>query len=720
MLPRTQQGGLDADDLIGAEGAGAQSRKPPPSWLVHVPFALLVVAALVPRVVALVGYRPLLMFFGDSQTYLIAAQSSQLSTSRPFGYSAFLRLMSWTHEIWTIALIQHLAIIFLAIILYSTLLHLNAPVWLALIVPAPMLLDGYQILIEHVAMTEVLFSILIVGALLVAIRRRFTLGSGLVVGVLLAAATLTRTVALPVIAIMLAYLIARRVSWKSICACIVAFCLPIVAYAGWFLATYDTFAIQKDGRFLYARVAPIGDCTRLTLSNAARELCDSTPLDARPGSNFYAWDRTSPFNQIPKGQTAVAIGQQREVEGREFGVAVITQQPLDYARLVAHDLVHYFSPGRFSSVQDTPPSWWDFPLVPARPDQQVVLSGSDFADDKSDVSLSQQAATFLRGWQSVFGTQGLFLLLCLLLGIAGAVVGRRIKGGARRLDPLLFAATGTALIVVPSATSVFDYRYALPAAIPLYAAAGWGILLLLQARQLRGLQGHEVVELTAFDDVFVPNRHRARNRLTPWLTTGTFIVLVLAVVLAPVRNEPIYARYARAGAERSVLGYSKDSVHPLVSNTDWSIRNFDGGSVYLSPGSNTYVITSDTENAYRRGGGQAVFGLPLTGTSTLRQFGRESVTWFERGVIVYSQKRGARTVLPPLIDGWCFPTSPCTLGVPLANAQRQANGTLKQEFTGGSLVSQLDGSVKELPRKSSTVTPELPTDAVLPPDVRGG
>jgi len=76
--------------------------------------------------------------------------------------------------------------------------------------------------------------------------------------------------------------------------------------------------------------------------------------------------------------------------------------------------------------------------------------------------------------------------------------------------------------------------------------------------------------------------------------------------------------------------------------------------------------------------------------------------------------------LPPLIDGWCFPTSPCTLGVPLANAQRQANGTLKQEFTGGSLVSQLDGSVKELPRKSSTVTPELPTDAVLPPDVRGG
>ena len=154
-------------------------------WLVHVPFALLIAISLVPRAIAMVGYQPVLMFYGDSFRYLTAAQSGELLGVRPYGYSAFLRFMSWTQNIGSVSLIQHLAVIALAIVLYATLIELKAPVWLAVAVPAPMLLDGYQILIEHVALTEVLFTCLVMGALLVAIRQKFTLGSGLVVGVLL-------------------------------------------------------------------------------------------------------------------------------------------------------------------------------------------------------------------------------------------------------------------------------------------------------------------------------------------------------------------------------------------------------------------------------------------------------------------------------------------------------------------------------------------------------
>ncbi len=688
-------------------------------WLVHVPFALLIVVSLIPRVIAMVGYRPVLMFFGDSQSYLYSAQSGELIWTRPFGYSAFLRLLSWTHYIGSVSIIQHLAIIVLAVALYITLIELKAPVWLAVAVPAPMLLDGYQILIEHVAMTEVLFTCLVMGALLVAIRRKFTVGSGLVVGVLMAAASLTRTVAIPIVAIAVAYLVVRRVGWKPVVACVGAFTLPVIAYCGLFYSAYGSFTIQRDGRFLYARVAPIADCSRLTLSPPAQQLCDATPVSTRPGSNFYAWDRSSPFNKIPIGTARSAEAAEREIIGREFGMAVIKQQPVDYARLVLRDLGHYFSPGRFASYQDTPPSWWSFPRTAARADQQIVLSGSNFADDKADVSLQSWAATFLRGWQSILGTQGLFLLLCLLLGVAGAVFGKRRKGGARRIDSLLFAATGTALIAIPSATSVFDYRYALPAAVPLYAAAGWGLLLLLQARELAEVDEQEAAELTAAEAVAAKNRHRARNRLTPWLTTAAFTVIVGAIIAAPIQRAPGYLRYVSTGAERGALGYSKDSIGPLESQRDWTIRNFEGGSIYVSPVSNTYVVTAETMQAYADGGGAAVFGLPITGTSVLRRASGESVTWFERGAIVVSKARGARSVLPPLLDEWCFPASPCQLGAPLANAESQADGTRIQRFTGGTLSVRPDGTVEQSDRKPSSDSSEKPVDAVLPPDVRG-
>jgi hypothetical protein len=123
--------------------------------------------------------------------------------------------------------------------------------------------------------------------------------------------------------------------------------------------------------------------------------------------------------------------------------------------------------------------------------------------------------------------------------------------------------------------------------------------------------------------------------------------------------------------------------------------------------------------AYADGGGAAVFGLPITGTSFLRRASGESVTWFERGAIVVSKARGARSVLPPILDEWCFPTSPCQLGAPLANAESQADGSRIQRFTGGTLSVLPDGTVQKSDRKPAGDSSEKPIDAVLPPDVRG-
>jgi len=662
------------------------------AWLVHLPFALLLLLAVVPRAVALWGYRPVLMFFGDSRTYLITAQNGELTTARPYGYSAFLRLMSWTDHIWIVPLVQHAAILVLAIVIYVTLLRLKAPVWLAFIVPAPMLLDGYQVLIEHVALTEVMFTCLVMGALLLVVRRRLSIPTAATVGLLLAMASMTRTVAMPLIVLLVAYLIVRRVGWRAVTACVVAFSIPLLAYAAWFASVFGSFTLQQDGRFLYARVAPIADCAQLSLSDEARSLCDSTPVELRQGSNFYAWDPASPFSRPLEGVDARAV---REAAGREFGIAVITGQPVDYARMVAGDFIHYFAPGRTASFRDTPPSWWNFPLTLAREGQQIVLSGSGFANDKTEVALEPDAANFLRSWQSVLGTQGSFPMLCLLLALAGAAVGRGRLGGARRFDPLLFAGTGTLLLLVPSATAVFDYRYALPAAVCFYAAGGWGLLLLLQARALAKNPEADNARAAAQRESGTLPRHRSPSRVRPFVGGVLIGVVILGVVLAPVEPEPIYQRYVWTGAERGVLGFSLDSVQPLADRPSWLIRNFEGGSIFADPERKTYIVTKQALVVYRAQGGYGQFGVPVRGTLALRRSGGEFATWFEKGAVIYSPMRGERTVLAPFLEAWCDPGQSCRIGVPLADAEKLTDGTLVQEFVGGRLVQGLDGQVKE-------------------------
>lgn len=717
--------GLQATDQARRVDAVIRQPAPPTgrawvsrAWLVHLPFALLLLLAVVPRAVALWGFRPVLMFFGDSQTYLITAQNGELTNARPYGYSTFLRLMSWTDHIWLVPLVQHVAILVLAIVIYVTLLRLKAPVWLAFIVPAPMLLDGYQVLIEHVALTEVMFTCLVMAALLLVVRRRLSIPTAATAGLLLAMASMTRTVAMPLIVLLVAYLIVRRVGWRAVTACVVAFSIPLLAYAAWFASVFGSFALQQDGRFLYARVAPIADCAQLSLSDEARSLCDGTPVELRQGSNYYAWDRGSPFNRPVKDADAATA---RDAAGREFGIAVITGQPLDYSRMVARDFIHYFAPGRTADFRDTPPSWWNFPLTPERDNQQIVLSGTGFINDKTDVALEPGAAAFLRSWQSVMGTQGLFLMLCLLLALAGSVVGRGRLGGARRFDPLLFAGTGTALLLVPSATSVFDYRYALPAAVCLYAAGGWGVLLLLQARALAKKPEADDGRAAAERASGTLRRHRSRSRVRPFVGGVLIGVVILGVVLAPIEPEPIYQRYVRAGAERGALGYSLDSVQPLADRPSWMIRNFDGGSIYADPAKETYVVTKQALVAYRAQGGYDEFGLPVTGTSLVRRSGGEFATWFESGAIIYSPVRGARSVLPPFLDAWCDPGELCRIGVPLADAETLADGTLVQEFVGGRLVQRPGGSVQQeltvIGRNDGDA--DAPTDAVQPPDVRG-
>ena len=82
-------------------------------------------------------------------------------------------------------------------------------------------------------------------------------------------------------------------------------------------------------------------------------------------------------------------------------------------------------------------------------------------------------ARFLELYQNVIYTPGPLLGVALLLAMVGAVLRpvSRTRKRSVRAECFLFASVGTILLLIPSATAVFDYRYLLPS-IPLLSVGG--------------------------------------------------------------------------------------------------------------------------------------------------------------------------------------------------------------------------------------------------------
>jgi hypothetical protein len=657
-----------------------------PRWLAHLPFALVVLVGAAPRAVAMFAYQPVLFFFGDSYSYLLQAQTAVPSTTRPFGYAALLRLLAWTDQFWVIPVVQHLAAIGIGIALYVWLLRRGAPIWLATVVPAPFLVDGYQVAIEHLAVTETLFLVLLLAALLLIMRDTLTVGVAVSAGCLLAAAALTRTAGVPLIVLVVVYAVVRRAGPRAVVALVVAFSIPMVAYATWFSGTYGTFALQQDGRFLYARVAPFADCSRIAPAPALAVFCEGSDPAERRGPNFYAWSTASPFRSADVDDPL-----DRERLAREFALATIVAQPLDYAAAVLSDTGQYLLPGRVASRQDTPPRWWDFPDTPAGARSQTALSGTGFDGETVPVRLDEAGAAFTQGWQRSMGTQGPLLALGIVLGLLGAVRGRHRAGGVRPMDALLLTAVGVALLVIPSATSVFDYRYGLPAALMLYLAGGVGSLALLQARWER----RPPLPITG---VALPRRRGARavrpGRWRAPAALGAVLLLALGVVLSPIVQPETYRSYVRATAERGLYGYPVSDEEPVEGRPDWIQRVFDGGRIMVSPAGQVFELRGPIGDAYARLGAGRGVGVPIETRRLARGPAAPIALVFERAILVSSPASGVVAVLPPFTTAWCGGDPPCDLGFPLGEATSDDDGTLVQEFSGGRLVLAANGAIE--------------------------
>jgi 4-amino-4-deoxy-L-arabinose transferase-like glycosyltransferase len=440
----------------------------------HPVFTGLLLAGLALRVVTFFAYRPALIYF-DSTRYLDRVQDLEPSPLRPIGYPAFLKLLPTDWELAVVPAVQHLFGLAIALLLYVLLRRLGVPKTWSALATAPVLLDGYQLNIEQYILSEALFELLLVSALVLILwRRPPDLASCAAAGLLLAGALLTRANAILVVVPALLALVFLGARWTRAAALAAAFVVPVMSYAVWYESVHGYYGLNGyGGQFLYARVAQFADCDGLELPARQIVLCEDTPREDRPTIDQYMWD-----NEIsPLYDVELEPDERRSEVGGDFARRVILHQPFDYAEVVAEDFLFGFSPVKSRRDRDLPVSRWQFQEhypVFREPDTTEILRADGYEQGIADGTL----APFLRTYQRFIYAWGPLLAIALVLGLLGAFgVGPARRSGLRTAT-FLFTFTALAVYLPSVAVSQFTWRYQLPLLVLLPPAGALGLAAL--------------------------------------------------------------------------------------------------------------------------------------------------------------------------------------------------------------------------------------------------
>lgn len=442
--------------------AGDAARRHP--W-----FVVLLAAGAALRAVTMLGYRPAL-WFPDSYTYLVTVMRPRPDLVRPAGYSMFVKLLEPFHSFAVVVGVQHLLGLAAGVLVYWAATR-KGPRWAATLAAAPVLLDAYQIELEHLLVSDTLFMVLVVAAVVLAIRKD---PPAVAIGLLLAGATLTRTVGLPIIVVLAAWMVLRRMPRKAT-VLLVAALIPVFAYGGWFYATYQRVGIVgANGVFLYARTMSFADCDRMRPPPDLAVLCDRRPPEERPPSQEYVWSPQAPLVRQP-GETFTRANEELAMR---FALLAIRTQPLDYLESIATELVRSFTWGRPVYPDAEIYGYYQFPAVtPPAPTRHAAVVGAERAREyeqgEISTAIAEPYAGLMRKYQDVVRLPGSVLLLILLVPPAMAVTRRIRREGRLSAQPALWLlpwVTTWALLLTPPAVAEFDYRYVLPA-VPLACLA---------------------------------------------------------------------------------------------------------------------------------------------------------------------------------------------------------------------------------------------------------
>ena len=463
-----------------------------------VPVALAVVlaAGVVLRLIVSLVYQPALMNNADSATYIVMADGGLFGDPvRTSGYPLFMIAVHALSDAiaFTIA-VQHLLGIATGLLLYAIGRRAGAPVWVAVIGAAAVLLSIDQIVLEHIVLSEALF-IFVLAATLYACVRALDEPRALVwvldsrhawlaaAGLLLALCAWVRGVAAPLAPFLVLWALLaipgtwrRRVANAAVVG--VAIAVLMLTYFTLNESRTGTFGLsQSPGWGLYSRIAPLADCNQFTPPAGTESLCEDSPPGTRNGPDYYGWESGSPavklYDYPPNGDDELGA----------FARESIKAQPRAYVQAVATDVLRYFVPN-YNTYAFGGPGYDTLDIQREDPalEREVWgwLSGYYSGIDQRRMDAPVGVLSEIQDWVRV---QPLLMIAAVALALAGIVVAR----GRVRAALILLCGAGLLLFIIPSATANYNARYAIPSGGPIVLAGAMGAWALLGfLRERRG------------------------------------------------------------------------------------------------------------------------------------------------------------------------------------------------------------------------------------------
>jgi hypothetical protein len=433
------------------------------------------------RVLTVLAYQPAILYI-DSFSYLDNLGELRPDRVRPIGYDLILTVLLPFGGLRAVTLVQHLLGLGIAVMIYRLLLRYGARRWLAALATAPVLLDAYQVQIEHNIMPDVWFQ-----ALLLVITWVLT-GRGLPspwqaagAGALIGFAVMVRLVGIALLLPALAYLIVAGSLWVSLtgwrriglraAAMSVGFTVLLAGYAGYYRITSGVWGISgASGGVLYGRAATIADCARIPEGTSQRAVCPTEPPGQRFGVDYYVHNPASPALRV-----VLPFGESMDAVQASFARQVFANQPLDLAVAISTDFLKGFRPVRVDAVNDVPVDRWHFQTSYPFFGVQELVEARALEFGGVPIGVNRTLAKLLRGYQLTVGyTPGPLLGLALVVGLLGGFgIGNARRSGIRAASLL---ASGLAVTVLMTAAAFeFSWRYQLPALVLLPMAGALGV-----------------------------------------------------------------------------------------------------------------------------------------------------------------------------------------------------------------------------------------------------
>ena len=459
----------DPGPLAARARAVAAGLTPAALWRNHRLFTIVACVSVIPRIIAALGFKPAL-FIQDSFSYMQEGTHFNLGPLRPAGYPMLLRVLEPFHSLLLVTTLQHLMGIGLGVIIYGVLRTRGLPAWGATLAAVPTLFDSRQIWLESSILPDTLFTLVLMIAVAILIAApKPTIWQAVIVGVLVAWASVIRGNGAPVFVVILAFLLIQRVGWRVITACVAAFAVPLLGYMLWFFVDFGQVNITNStGLFLWSRTMSFANCAIIKPPADLVPLCPENQ-PGHPTSPAPAWsvsallDGRSPATYLwdPgawwRHDAHPGVNAYNNKLAMQFAERAILAQPADYLKTVGKEVfLTFFATDRSESYLSD-----HFTVAPHVTTLAPYMKSFEYryAHTTSNTHVVQPWAFFMFLYQMPVWFPGWVFFGVMAAGLVLLI--RRWRGWG------VYAglAWGVAVVnlVVPIAAHELDYRYALSA-----------------------------------------------------------------------------------------------------------------------------------------------------------------------------------------------------------------------------------------------------------------